>query len=78
MVVTLCQYCSFSCITLSSIAIISFFILSKQFLLKSKGLSDARVVSVTKKEYGFSDGWLNALCCSSRLFEILTKKFCAV
>ena len=29
------------------------YILSKRFFLKYKGLSDARVVSVTKKEYGF-------------------------
>ena len=33
---------------------ISFYILSKGFFLKRKGLSDARVVSITKKEYGFA------------------------
>ena len=32
---------------------ISFYILSERFLLKRKGLSDARVASITKKEYGF-------------------------
>ena len=33
---------------------ISFYILSTRFFLKCKGLSDARVASVTKKEYGFA------------------------
>ena len=33
---------------------IRFYILSKRFLLKCKGLSEARVLSVTKKEYGFA------------------------
>ena len=33
---------------------ISFYILSKRFFLKWKGLSDARVVSITKKEYNFT------------------------
>ena len=32
---------------------ISFYILSIRSFLKRKGLSDARVVSITKKEYGF-------------------------
>ena len=32
---------------------ISFYILCKRSFLKRKGLSDARVVSITKKEYGF-------------------------
>ena len=32
---------------------ISFYILSKRFL-KREELSDARVVSITKKEYGFA------------------------
>ena len=32
---------------------ISFYILSTRFFLKRKGLSDARVASITKKEYGF-------------------------
>ena len=32
---------------------ISFYILSEIFFLKCEGLSDARVASVTKKEYGF-------------------------
>ena len=31
---------------------ISFYILSKRFHLKRKGLSDARIISITKKEYG--------------------------
>ena len=33
---------------------ISFYILSKRLRLKCKELSDARVVSLTKKEYGFA------------------------
>ena len=33
--------------------IISFYILSERFFLKHKGLSDARVVSITKK-HGFA------------------------
>ena len=32
---------------------ISFYIFSKRFFLKCKGLSDARVASITKKDYGF-------------------------
>ena len=32
---------------------ISFYIVSTRFSRKRKGLSDARVVSMTKKEYGF-------------------------
>ena len=38
---------------LLSIVIISFYILSKRLFLKRKGLSDARVVSIIKNEYGF-------------------------
>ena len=33
---------------------ISFDILSKIFFMKLKGSSDGRVVSITKKEYGFA------------------------
>ena len=33
---------------------ISSHILSIRFFLKCKGLSDARVTSITKKEYGFA------------------------
>ena len=33
---------------------ISFYILSKSLPLKLKGLSYARVASITKKEYGFA------------------------
>ena len=47
-------YCSFSSLILSSIVMISFYILSKRFSLKCDGLSDARVTSITKKEYGFA------------------------
>ena len=32
---------------------ISFYILSTRFMLKLEGLSDARIASVTKKEYSF-------------------------
>ena len=33
---------------------ISFYILSGRLILKCKGLSDTRVASITKKEYGFA------------------------
>ena len=32
----------------------NFYILSKIFFLRREELSDARVVSITKKEYGFA------------------------
>ena len=46
-------YCSFLSLILSSIAMISFYILSKRFFLKRKGLSDAILAKITTKEYGF-------------------------
>ena len=39
---------------LSSVVMISFYIICKRFFLNCKGLSDARVVSITKIEYGFA------------------------
>ena len=48
----LISYCSFSSLILSSIVMISFYILSTRVFLKRKGLSDAIVASITKKEYG--------------------------
>ena len=48
----LISYCSFSPLILSSIVMIGFYILSKRFFMKREGLSDARVGSITKKEYG--------------------------
>ena len=50
----LTSYSSFSSVTLSLIVMISFYILCKRLFLKRKGLSDARVVSVTKIEYSFT------------------------
>ena len=50
----LIRYCSFSSLNLSLTARISFYLLSKRFFLKRKGLSDAKVVTITKKEYGFA------------------------
>ena len=44
-------HCSFSSLILSSIAMITFYILSKRFFLKRKRLFNARVVSTTKTEY---------------------------
>ena len=44
----LISYCSFSSLPLSSIVMISFYILSKILFLKREGLSDARVTSITK------------------------------
>ena len=48
------SYCNFSSLILSSTVMISFYILSKRFPLKRKELSDARVVSIIKNEYGFA------------------------
>ena len=50
----LISYCNFSSLILSWIVMISFYILSKRFVLKPKELSDARVALITKKEYGFA------------------------
>ena len=59
--------------------------------MKREGLSDARVASITTKEYVFpvhfteryikswksaTDEWLNAICCSSLLFGIFITKWC--
>ena len=49
----LMSYCNFSFLNLSSIVAISFYILSKRFFLKSEGLSDPRVASISKKEFSF-------------------------
>ena len=68
---------------------ISFYILSKRFFLKRKGLSNARVVSMTKTEHGFAvhflyrfikswkstfDEWINAVCWSFYLFGLFIIK----
>ena len=37
---------------------INFYIVYKRFLLKRKELSDGRVVSINKKEYGFAVDFL--------------------
>ena len=50
----LISYYNFSSLILWSIVMISFYILSERFFLKCKGLFDARVTSITKKEYGFA------------------------
>ena len=50
----LVSYCNFSSLILSSIVMISFYILSERIFLKHQGLSDAKVASITKKEYGFA------------------------
>ena len=50
----LISYYSFSSLILPSIVMISFHIVSKRFFLKVEGLSDARVASIIKKEYGFA------------------------
>ena len=47
-------YCGFLSLILLSIVMISSYILSKRFFLKREEISDARVVSVTKNEYGFA------------------------
>ena len=50
----LISYCNFPSLILSSIVMISFYILSERLFLKREGLSDPRVASITKKEYGFA------------------------
>ena len=51
----LISYCSISSLIFSSIIVmISFHIFSKRFFLKREGLFDARVSSITEKEYGFA------------------------
>ena len=70
-------YYIFLSLNLLSIILFSFYILSTGFFPKHKGLSDARVTSITKKEYRFpvnllqsfkrswksiSDQRLNAIC----------------
>ena len=50
----LISYCNFSTVKLLLVVNSSFDILSKRFFLKHKGLFDARVASLTKKEYGFA------------------------
>ena len=49
---------SFSFLILSLIVVINFYILSKRFFLNRKKLSDTRVVSIIKKECGFSVHYL--------------------
>ena len=47
------SYGTFSSLIFSSIVMINVYIVSKRFFLKREGLPDARVLSITKKEYGF-------------------------
>ena len=50
---------------LSSIVMINFYILSKRFFLRCKGLSDARVKLIIKKEYGFAVHFLRRFIITS-------------
>ena len=43
------SYCNFSSLILSSVVIISFYVVSTRLFLKRKGLSDAKVASITKE-----------------------------
>ena len=52
--IELISYYTFLSLILSTITMTSFYIISKRFILKPKGLSDARVASVTQKEYIFA------------------------
>ena len=47
------SYRSFLSLISALVVLISFYIYSKRSFLKRKGLSNAREVSITKKEYGF-------------------------
>ena len=44
---------------------ISFYILSKRFFLKLKGLSDVTIVSITNKEYGICSAF------SVKIYKVL-------
>ena len=48
------SYCSFSSLTFLSIVMMTFYIHFTRFCLKRKRLSDVRVISLTKKGYGFT------------------------
>ena len=50
----LISYCIFSSLILLSITMINYYILSKRFFLKREEISDARVASISKKEYNFA------------------------
>ena len=50
----LISYCSFSSLFFSSVVMISFCILFERFFQEIKGLFDARVASINKKEYDFT------------------------
>ena len=50
----LISYCKFSSLTLSSIVMINFYILSKRLCLTCKRLSDARLSSINKKVWFYS------------------------
>ena len=54
LIMLICSFFVNIYLILSSIAIISFYILSKRFFLKREGLSGVRVASKTKKDYGFA------------------------
>ena len=45
--------CNFSSLILSSVVMISSYVISEVFFLKCERLTDARVASVTKKQHGF-------------------------
>ena len=69
----LISYCSFSSPILLSIVKIIFYILSKIFFLKHKGLSDVRVVSITKNEYDFAGFFLLRFIKSLKSAVSITK-----
>ena len=50
----LISYCIFLSLILPSVVMIGFYVLSKRIFLKHKEFSDARLVSITKNEYGFA------------------------
>ena len=72
--------CNFSSLILSSGVMISFCILSKRLFLRSKGLSDARVVIISKKENGFKEQFLIIHSLFNFLFvwNFHNKKMCSV
>ena len=65
----LISYCNFSSLILSSVVMIRFYILFERFSLKRKRLSDAKVVSITKENYGFAVHFLQRFIKSLKLIS---------
>ena len=63
------SYCNFSSLILSSIVMVSLYADSNRVFGKHNGLSEGRVVSLTKNEYFFA---VNFLCISVKPLESIS------